>query len=257
MEIAIQSIFKEFIFLLAQESARIILQYYRKEISISTKSDDSPVTIADKMAEEKMRELIIKKFPEHGILGEELGSYHPDAEYQWILDPIDGTRSFICGTPLFGTLIALLKNGKPVLGAMNFPVLGQFFLGDNLQTLLNDKMVQMRKIRHLSEAVLLTTDIQNIEKYQDITRFQNLVEQVQLFRTWGDCFGYSLLAAGFADIMVDPVMSAWDIMALIPIIKGAGGEITDYQGNDPAKGNSIIAASPSLHQKVIELLNKS
>ena len=247
--------FTDFIALLAEESARIILQYYRREIFISTKSDDSPVTIADKMAEEKMRELIIKQFPDHGILGEEFGSYKPDAEYQWILDPIDGTRSFICGTPLFGTLIALLQDGKPILGAMNFPVLGQFFLGDNSQTLLNNKVVQMRRIRHLNEAVLLTTDIQNISKYQDITRFQNLMEQVQLFRTWGDCFGYSLLAAGFADIMVDPVMSAWDVMALIPIIKGAGGEITDYLGKDPLKGNSIVAASPVFHQQIIKILN--
>ena len=247
--------FTDFIALLAEESARIILQYYRREIFISTKSDDSPVTIADKMAEEKMRELIIKQFPDHGILGEEFGSYKPDAEYQWILDPIDGTRSFICGTPLFGTLIALLQDGKPILGVMNFPVLGQFFLGDNSQTLLNNKVVQMRRIRHLNEAVLLTTDIQNISKYPDITRFQNLMEQVQLFRTWGDCFGYSLLAAGFADIMVDPVMSAWDIMALIPIIKGACGEITDYQGKDPLKGSSIVAASPVLHQQIIKILN--
>ncbi len=255
MELHLQQKFKDFVFRLAEESAGVILQYYRKEIFISTKSDDSPVTIADKMAEEKMRELIIEKFPDHGILGEEFGSHKPEAEYQWILDPIDGTRSFICGIPLFGTLIALLENGKPVLGAMNFPVLGQFFLGDNSQTLLNNKVVQMRKIRHLNEAVLLTTDIQNIAKYQDITRFQNLVEQVQLFRTWGDCFGYSLLAAGFADIMIDPVMSAWDIMALIPIIKGAGGEITDYQGKDPLKGSSIVAASPVLHQQIIKILN--
>ena len=255
MELHLQQKFKDFAFRLAEESAGVILQYYRKEIFISTKSDESPITIADKMAEEKMRELIIKQFPDHGILGEEFGSYKPDAEYQWILDPIDGTRSFICGTPLFGTLIALLQDGKPILGAMNFPVLGQFFLGDNSQTLLNNKVVQMRRIRHLNEAVLLTTDIQNIAKYQDITRFQNLMEQVQLFRTWGDCFGYSLLAAGFADIMVDPVMSAWDIMALIPIIKGAGGEITDYQGKDPLKGSSIVAASPVLHQQIIKILN--
>jgi histidinol phosphatase-like enzyme (inositol monophosphatase family) len=255
MELHLQQKFKDFVFRLAEESAGVILQYYRKEIFISTKSDDSPVTIADKMAEEKMRELIIKQFPDHGILGEEFGSHKPEAEYQWILDPIDGTRSFICGIPLFGTLIALLENGKPVLGAMNFPVFGQFFLGDNSQTFLNNKVVQMRRIRHLNEAVLLTTDIQNIAKYQDITRFQNLVEQVQLFRTWGDCFGYSLLAAGFADIMIDPVMSAWDIMALIPIIKGAGGEITDYQGKDPLKGSSIVAASPVLHQQIIKILN--
>jgi len=255
MELHLQQKFKDFVFRLAEESAGVILQYYRKEIFISTKSDDSPVTIADKMSEEKMRELIIEKFPDHGILGEEFGSHLPEAEYQWILDPIDGTRSFICGIPLFGTLIALLENGKPVLGAMNFPVLGQFFLGDNSQTFLNNKVVQMRRIRHLNEAVLLTTDIQNIAKYQDITRFQNLVEQVQLFRTWGDCFGYSLLAAGFADIMIDPVMSAWDIMALIPIIKGAGGEITDYHGKDPLKGSSIVAASPVLHQQIIKILN--
>jgi len=250
------SVFKEFANHLAVESARIIRPYFRKEIIVDIKSDNSPVTVADKKAEEFMRELISKEFPEHGIIGEEFGAVNPDSEYVWVLDPIDGTKSFISGALSFGTLIALLKNGNPILGIINHPILNEYLVGDNELCELNGKSIKIRNCSDISKSVLLTTDHLNISKYQNPNGFEKLIRKVQLYRNWGDCYGYYLLATGFADIMIDPIMNSWDSMALIPIIKGAGGVITDFQGNDPVKGNSIVAAGPKLHRAVIKILNE-
>jgi histidinol phosphatase-like enzyme (inositol monophosphatase family) len=247
--------FKKFIYYLANISANIIKPYFRTGMNIEHKEDNSPVTIADKNAEEAMRRVIIKEYPEHGIIGEEFGSYKEDAEYKWVLDPIDGTKSFICGVLSFGTLIALLKNDEPILGVINQPILNEFLIGDNKTTFINNKPASVRNCKDISEAVLLTTDHNNIEKYQNLEKFEKLIRKVRLYRNWGDCYGYYLLATGFANVMIDPIMSFWDTMALIPIIKGAGGIITDYQGDDPVNGNSIIAASPGIHSQVIKCLN--
>jgi myo-inositol-1(or 4)-monophosphatase len=222
---------------------------------VESKADSSPVTLADKKAEEVMREFISKNYPKHGIIGEEFGNENQNAEYVWVLDPIDGTKSFICGAYSFGTLIALLKNGSPVLGIYNHPILNDFLIGDNIKTEINGRLTKLRDCKKLEDAVLLTTDHLNIEKYKDMIKFNNLIRKVQLYRNWGDCYGYFLLATGYADIMIDAIMSPWDSLPLIPIIKGAGGIITDYYGNDPVKGNSIIAASPSIHPDVISILN--
>lgn len=247
--------FADFIKILARESGKIIKEYFRQPISISTKSDESPVTIADKKAEEVMRELIQKNFPNHGILGEEFGIDNPDAEYKWILDPIDGTKSFICGALTFGTLIALTKNGNPILGAFHQPVLSEFLIGDNSIAELNGKKVNVRNCERIEDAVLLTTDHLNVHRYQNGEKFETLIRKVKLYRNWGDCYGYYLLATGFADIMIDPIMSKWDLTALIPIINGAGGKISDFHGNDASSGTSIIASSKSLHEDLIRMLN--
>jgi len=240
---------------LTLESGKIIRKYFRSDFKVETKSDNSPVTIADKSAEEKLRELIMKEYPEHGILGEEFGKHNEDAEYQWVLDPIDGTVSFVSGSVIFGTLIALLKNGKPVLGVFHQPILNELLVGDNSETTLNNSVVKVNDVKELKEAVLLTTSHLLVEKYQNLNNFEILMRKVKLFRHWGECYGYYLVASGFAQIMIDPIMSVWDTMALIPIIKGAGGIITDYHGNDPVRGNSIIAATPNIHSTVIEILN--
>lgn len=247
--------FKLFTKHLTEISGKIIRNYFRTQIKIDSKADDSPVTIADKKAEESMREEIMKQFPGHGILGEEFGEHNSSSSYKWILDPIDGTKSFICGTVTFGTLIALVKDGEPILGVINQPILKEFLFGDNNSAELNDQKVKVRQCENFSDAVLLTTDYLDVKKYQNGNKFDELTGKVKLYRNWGDCFGYYLLATGFADIMVDPIMNIWDSMALIPVIKGAGGIITDYQGKDPVKGNSIIAASPEIHNKVIQILN--
>lgn len=245
----------QFAKILAHVSGKQILRYYRKNFQVETKADHSPVTIADRQAEEEMRQLIMKHYPSDGIIGEEYGNHQPEANYQWVLDPIDGTKSFIGGVPLFGTLIALLYKRKPLLGVMHLPVLKELIIGTPKQTLLNNKIVQMRDCSQLSDAVLLATDHIHITQFQDGSKFEQLIKKVKFYRTWGDCFGYYLLASGFADIMVDPVMSPWDSLAIIPIIEGAGGKISDYQGNDPVNGNSLIAACPTLHQQVLSILN--
>lgn len=250
------SYFKSFSKLLADESGKIIRSYFRTKLNVDAKSDFSPVTIADKKAEEVLRELIMKEFPEHGIIGEEFGEYNSKAEYKWILDPIDGTKSFICGAVNFGTLIALTKNNFPIIGVIHQPILNDFLFGDNQTAELNDEKVAMRKCEKLSDAVLLAGDHLTISKYQNIASFENLIDKIYLYRNLGDCYAYFLLASGFVDIVIDPIMSIWDTMALVPIVIGAGGTITDYNGNDVLKGNSVIASSKHIHQSVIDILNE-
>jgi len=245
---------KTFCKYLADSSAEIIRPYFRSKVAIEEKQDLSPVTIADKKAEEKMRELIMKEYPNHGIIGEEFGKHNQQSEYQWVLDPIDGTKSFICGAHTFGTMIGLLYKGEPILGVINQPILNEFMIGDNLATTLNGNVCKVRECNELKNSVLLTTDHLNIEKYQNIDKFNKLIRNVKIYRLWGDCYGYLLLAAGYADIMIDPIMNLWDLAALIPIVKGSGGTITDYYGGEAVKGESIIAASPNIHKKVLDML---
>lgn len=151
---------------------------------------------------------------------------------------------------------ALLHRGEPVLGCIHQPVLRQLLLGDGRTALLNDRPVRSRAVTRLEEATLLTSDPLNPAKYQDGAAYAALAQRAKLVRTWGDCYGYLLVAGGWADVMLDPIMNPWDIAALVPIIRGAGGAITDWQGKDPVRGNSIVAAgSPALHREVLAALN--
>ena len=248
--------FIPFIKELALKSSDVILPYFANhDIVVEQKSDETPVTIADRKAEAVMRELIGQRYPDHGIIGEEYGNENLDAEYVWILDPIDGTKSFASACPLFGTLIALRRNGEPVLGAIHMPALGKLLIGDGDKTTLNDKPVQVRQTDTLADATLLTTDILFVEKYRNYAGFDRLIRKVKLFRTWGDCYAYFLLATGWADIVIDPIMEVWDVQALIPVIRGAGGKISAWDGGDPVQANAIIAATPALHTDIVEILN--
>jgi myo-inositol-1(or 4)-monophosphatase len=247
---------KPFLRTLAEASGDVIAPRYRDlGLKVDRKTDGSPVTEADKRAEEVMRALITKQFPDHGIMGEELGTDRGDAEFVWVIDPIDGTISFTAGCPLFATLVGLLHRGKPVLGMINQPVTGQMLIGDCEQTHLNDQLVRLRPVSGLSDAVLLTTDMENIGRYRDGAGFERLRRKCRLVRTWGDAYGYLLLAMGRADVMLDPIMNPWDVLPLVPVVRGAGGTITDWHGNDVSAGNSCVAAAPTLHARVIELLN--
>ncbi len=243
--------------LLAEKSEKIILSGFRKNLKVESKDDGSPVTITDRDAEQSMRELIEAKYPDHGILGEEFGETRSDAEYVWVLDPIDGTQSFICGVPLFGTLIALLKNGKPIIGVIHLPVLKEMFVGvEGQATTCNGQAVRVREsVSALKDAVLTSTDHLNLGKYQNEAAFLRLAKSVRLYRGWGDCYMYTLLAKGKVDIVVDPIMNIWDIQALIPVVRGAGGVISDYQGQAPENAKSIVATTPALHTSVIQCLN--
>jgi myo-inositol-1(or 4)-monophosphatase len=248
--------YRAFILELANASGDVIRPYFGAgDLAVELKSDETIVTKADREAEGLMRKMIARRFPAHGILGEEYGEERPDAEFVWVLDPIDGTISFASASPLFGTLIALLHDGQPVLGCIHQPVLQQLLVGDGQSATLNGSPVHVRVTTSLRQATLLVTDLLNVPKHQDGAAFEALMREVKLVRTWGDCYGYLLLATGHADIMCDPVMNAWDIAALIPIVRGAGGVITDWQGNDPVDARSIVATtSRALHDDVIARL---
>lgn len=227
----------------------------RHDVAVESKDDLTPVTAADRGAEELLRRMIKTRFPTHGILGEEFGPENVDAEFVWVLDPIDGTKSFVTGVPLFGTLIALLQGGQPVLGCVHQPILGQLMIGDGSTTTLNGTPVRCRQTRELADSTLLTCDWVNPSVHQDGPAFDRLARTVKLARTWGDCYGYLLLASGWADVVVDPIMNPWDIAALIPVVRGAGGVITDWRGGAAYPATSTIAAAtPELHAATIAAL---
>jgi myo-inositol-1(or 4)-monophosphatase len=248
---------------LAQRSGELIRPYFANPgLVVDTKADKTPVTKADRDAEALMREAIRQRFPEHGVLGEEYGPEKIDAEYVWVLDPIDGTKAFATAVPLFGTLIALLHQGRPVLGAINNPVLNWLCIGDGESTTLNGAQVRVRECTELSQATLLISAMETPSQYQDGAAFEALRERVRLYRTWGDCYGYMLLSTGWADIMCDPVLSPWDVAALVPVARGAGGVITTWQGDEPVvdltgrtDSTSLLAAGPGLHAQVVAALN--
>ena len=245
----------EFTRYLADIGAAEIMPHYRSGHQVELKSDLSPVTIADRNAEMAMRAAIMQHFPDHGILGEEYGEYQAGARYQWVLDPIDGTKAFVAGSYLFGTLIALVKDGRPIIGAINQPILNDYLVGNGSQTWLNGNPVSVRQCTRIEESILLNTDHWNVGNHQDGAAFESLSKRVMRYQNWGDCHGYYLVATGGADIMTDPIMNPWDMLALIPIIEGAGGRITNWQGEDPLAGNGIVATCGPIHDEVIRALN--
>ena len=221
---------------------------------VETKKDMSPVTEIDRKAEMMLREMIAKNFPSHAILGEEFGA-GGSAEYTWVLDPIDGTKSFVSGSPLFGTLIALLKDGKPILGAIGLPMRDEIYLGDNQTTEVNGTPVHVKDALSLKEAVILTTDICDIARLKSRPKFDALINEGKIFRMWGDCYGYALIAGGLTAVMSDAEMNPWDILPLIPVIRGAGGVITGWEGQDPVGASSCLAGPPTLHKLALAILN--
>jgi histidinol phosphatase-like enzyme (inositol monophosphatase family) len=249
--------YREFIVELAGLSGAFIRSFYgRDDLKVDMKADQSPVTAADRGAEELMREHIGRKFPSHGVVGEEFGTHRGDAEFVWVLDPIDGTKSFTASVPLFGTLIALIHQGQPALGCIHQPILGQLLVGDNTSTTLNGSAVRTRASRPIEDATLLTSDPANLLKYPGGRGFQDLMGRARLARTWGDCYGYLLVATGKADVMYDPVMNLWDIAALVPVIRGAGGVITNSKGGAAYPAYSTVASSSAaLHEQVLKAMN--
>jgi histidinol phosphatase-like enzyme (inositol monophosphatase family) len=246
--------FVETIDLLADVSGDLIMDHFQTPVDVELKEDHSPVTVADRGAEEAMRRVIMHRHPAHGIFGEECGMENEDAEFRWVLDPIDGTKSFISGVPLFGTLIALCRNGQPLFGCANFPALGLRYFGDGTRTTINGSETRMRETASIEDATVLVTDHTHVWKHKNGEAFDALAVRARIFRSWGDCYGYALLAGGHADVMIDPILQPWDMLALIPIIRGAGGSISSYEGGDPLGSNSLVAASPALHAAVIDAL---
>lgn len=248
--------FREFMIELAVASGKYIRPHFRdRDLVVEHKEDRSTVTEVDRGGERLIREMIADRYPDHGVIGEEYGEDHPDAELVWVIDPIDGTDSFITGVPLWGTLIALMHNGEPLLGCIHQPVLGQLLIGDGETATLNGAMVMVRDTDRLESATLLYSNPVTADVYQNGPAFNALVRRCHMARTWGDCYGYLLVAGGWADIMCDPIMNPWDIAALVPIVRGAGGVITDWTGADPVRASSTVATTPGLHSKVLAALN--
>lgn len=229
---------------LADAAGAVQRRYFRSPVSVETKDDDSPVTVADREAEAAMRDLIAKVFPGHGIYGEEHGQERLDAEFVWVLDPIDGTKSFITGRPLFGTLIALAHAGQPVLGVIDQAILGERWLGvAGSGSSHNGRPVQVRPCPRLADAVLLTTSPDLFEP-EESAAFTRVHERVRLPLYGGDCYGYGQLALGFVDLVIEAGLAPYDFMALTPVVEGAGGQLTDWQGRalDLRSSGQVIAA---------------
>jgi myo-inositol-1(or 4)-monophosphatase len=248
--------YRAFMIELASLSGDYIRPYFgNSDLKVDVKADLSPVTAADRGAEKLMRGKIHRRFPGHGVVGEEEGSENPDAEFVWVLDPIDGTKSFTAAVPLFGTLIALLHEGQPVLGCIHQPVLRQLVVGDNRTTTLNGNPIRTRAVTKVEEATLLTSDPAVLARTDRGRAYASLMEKARLARTWGDCYGYLLVSGGWADVMFDPVMNLWDIAALVPVIRGAGGVITHPLGGPAYPADATIAsANETLHEAVLSAL---
>ena len=253
--------FSAFIGRLATTSGETILPFFRTSLSIENKSvghDFDPVTEADRAAEAVMRRLIKAVFPQHGIIGEEFGNEREDAEYVWVLDPIDGTKSFIAGFPIWGTLIALMHRGTPVFGMMHQPFIGERFYGDNASANYRgpsgERRLSVRRCPSLKEATCYTTSPLLMNE-ADRATFGKIETAVRLSRYGGDCYSYCMLAAGHVDLVVETELKPYDITALIPIITGAGGVVTNWDGSPAQKGGRIVAAGdPRVHEAAVKLL---
>ncbi len=243
------------------DTARIKTRhYFRQSLDIEQKQDDSPVTIVDKEIEATLREMIADTFPDHGIFGEEYGVINGGADHVWIIDPIDGTGSFICGIPLFGTLISLVSQKSPILGIIDMPILGERWLGVSERTTLKDDInCHVSSCAELSKARLISTTPDMFDIHEKL-QYDRVSKQCQLRRFGGDCYSYALLASGSVDLIIESDLKPYDYMAHVPVVTGAGGVISDWQGNPLTleSGQQVIAAATQeLHQQALESLNSN
>lgn len=241
---------------LAERSREVIRPYFRSGLGVMDKADESPVTIADKNAEAALREMIEASYPDHGIFGEEHGVKEGNGEDLWVLDPIDGTRSFICGAPWFGTLIAYLKNGVPSVSVLDVPMMGERWVSDGQTTLFQGEIAKTRTGVTLDQASLYTTDYDLFTPVEK-TAFDRVKSQAKCVRYGTDCYAYGLLSSGHIDLVIEAGLQPYDAMALVPVIKGAGGIVTDWNGGEISMdwdGRIVAAGSSELHRQAIESL---
>jgi myo-inositol-1(or 4)-monophosphatase len=253
--------FTKFVDELASVAGEAILPFFRTTLTIDDKSRGTgfdPVTAADRAAEAAMRTLIRETFPAHGIIGEEYGSERAEAEYVWLLDPIDGTKSFICGMPAWGTLIGLMRLGQPVFGMMHQPFTRERFTGDgataHYRGPAGERVLRSRRCRDIGDAILQTTSPRLMSE-TDRAAFERVENNVRLSRYGGDCYAYCMLAAGFVDLVIETELKPHDVAALIPIIEGAGGIVTTWENAPAAGGGRIVAAGDSwVHAVAMDML---
>lgn len=247
---------------LADTSGPIARRYFRHQITVEDKADLSPVTAADREIETTLRRLIAEAYPEHGIVGEEYGWERADTEYVWVLDPIDGTKRFVTGNRQFGTLIALLRGGRPILGVIDLPMLGERWLGaDGLPTRHFDggseTTAEVRPCAELARATLYATS-PHMFVGQDAAAFAHVRDRVRFPLYGGECYAYGLLASGFVDLVIEADMGVYDFMAAVAVVTGAGGVITDWAGQPlglTSDGRVLAAGDAGLHASALKLLH--
>ncbi|PCI31725.1 MAG: histidinol-phosphatase [Alphaproteobacteria bacterium] len=255
--------YTDFLDTLAAAAADITLPMFKQPVDVINKGrklqlDYDPVTEADKQAEQAIRSLINQTYPEHNILGEEQGSeQNSSSPYTWVIDPIDGTRAYICGIPTWGTLVALNDGGDPLLGMLDQPYLKERYMGTPDGATLNGNKITCRPCTDISSATVSTTDpSQFFACDADLDAFNRVASKARLVRNGYDCYAYAMVAAGFMDVVIESGLEPYDIQALIPIVQGAGGVITNWTGASAAEGGQIVAsATPELHAQVLDLLN--
>jgi histidinol-phosphatase len=237
----------------AFRAGRLVLGYFQTRVEVDRKEDDSPVTIADRGAEELLRRLIGKRFPHHAVMGEELGSSGGDSSHRWIVDPIDGTQSFIRGIPWFGVLVGLEIEGEMVVGACYLPALDDMITaakGEGCRW--NGREARVSTVASLDEALVSLTEPGSLD-VEHRAFWEKLKVKAKTIRGYCDCYGHVLVATGRCDVMLDPVMNAWDCGALLPIVEEAGGSFTDWTGNKSIYGGSAVSTNGSLFDEVMAL----
>lgn len=245
---------------IAREAGDLTLTHFRKRgLAVETKRDGSPVTIADQEAEKKLRALVEARFGDDGIVGEEFGTKEGSSGYRWVFDPIDGTKSFVCGVPLYGTMVAVMKGDEPVVGVINMAGLGEIVHAVRGGGCWLDRaghgrtQARVSGVRDLSEAVFVYTAPEVYTKAGQWPLFERMSHGTRLSRGWSDCYGCVLVATGRADVWVEPVVALWDVAAALPIIEEAGGTYTDLQGKRDVTTGSCIATNRLLHESAMKL----
>jgi histidinol phosphatase-like enzyme (inositol monophosphatase family) len=239
----------------AWQAGRITLGYFQTQVQVERKSDYSPVTIADRESEKKLRTLISDAWPDHGILGEEFGTTDAAADFTWIIDPIDGTKSFVQGVPLYAVLVALTERKQPVIGVAHFPALNEtVYAARGLGCFWNGRRAWVSQVRALQDAVLLGSEVVVRDNPAHADGWQRLVNGTYIQRTWGDAYGYALVATGRAEVMVDSEVKVWDCAPFQVILEEAGGTFTDWSGTPTVYAGESIATNGLLLEQVLALV---
>lgn len=241
---------------IAVNAGKITLRYFQGELAVDSKADESPVTAADREAEAYLRLAISGRFPDHAILGEEEGlSGDSGATYRWILDPIDGTRSFIRGVPLYGVMIGVVREGEPVAGVVHMPALAETVCAARgVGCEWNGKPCRVSATGSLAASLVTATVAARYEDHGKGEAFRRILAAAGMFRTWGDCYGHILVATGRAEVALDPVMNVWDAAALFPILTEAGGTYTDWRGNATIDGGEGISSNGAVLDELLRLI---
>ncbi len=241
---------------LSRKSGAIVRRYFGQPLEVEMKSDDTPVTKADREVEEFLRVSLEKLYPGFSIYGEEYGETDKASSHRWIIDPIDGTKSFVLKTPLFGTMIALERDGLPVLGSIYFPIQDLHLIGSaETGTFLNGERCQVSRTSRLSDATMIVTDPRSLIDHRNSPSLLKLSRKVRLVRGMGDCYGYYLVARGLADVMIEPgELAYYDVAPLHPILSGAGGHFTNLSGEVEFKSGQGLATNHLLHQEILNVI---